>query len=386
MIIHITCPKGIPAILAREVEALGLPVRSILPAGVETEGTLEDAMRCNLWLRTAHRVLLRLHSFTAETPQDMYEGVTNVAWEEWIPHDGYVSVISSIDTPSIDNTQFANLRCKDAIVDRMRAIHGTRPDSGSRTDRTVVFLYWHGDDVTVAIDTSGSSLSDRGYRLQGGKAPLRESLAAAIIMSTTWQPDQAFVNPMGGSGTLAIEAAMMARNIAPGLLRRNFGFMHVVPYAAPTWKRLCEEARAAQRVSTSQIICTDHDRRVIESARENARRAGVADAVRFGVCDYAATPVPDPPGVVVVNPEYGLRLGDLTSLAVTYRGIGDFFKQSCRGYTGYVFTGNMALTKEVGLRASKRTPFYNADIECRLLEFELYEGSRREPRDPASDA
>lgn len=380
MRIHITCPKAIPEILSREVASLGLPVHAVLPAGVETEGTLEDAMRCNLWLRTAHRVLLQLHACQAETPQEMYEGVSNVPWEEWIPHDGYVSVVSSIDTPSIDNTQFANLRCKDAIVDRMRAIHGTRPDSGSRTDRTVVFLYWHGSNVTVSIDTSGSSLSDRGYRVQGGKAPLRESLAAAIILATQWQPDQAFVNPMGGSGTLAIEAALMARNIAPGLLRRNFGFMHVVPYAASTWKRLCDEARAAQRSTTSQIVCTDHDRRVIESARENARRAGVADAVRFGVCDYAATPVPDPPGAVVVNPEYGLRLGDTDKLRETYRGIGDFFKQSCRGYTGYVFTGNMALTKEVGLRASKRTPFWNADIECRLLEFELYDGSRREPK------
>lgn len=377
MIIHITCPKGISEVLAREVAALGLPVQSVLPAGVVTEGDLADCIRCNLWLRTAHRVLLRLHSFTAETPQEMYEGVTTIPWEAWIPRDGYLSVISSIDTPSIDNTQFANVRCKDAIVDRMRAIHGVRPDSGSRTDSSVVFLYWHGSNVSVAIDTSGTSLSDRGYRLQGGKAPLRESLAAAIMLSTTWEQGQAMVNPMGGSGTLAIEAALMERNIAPGLLRPNFGFMHLVPYDAAVLKRLRDEARAAQRAASAALVCTDHDRRIVDAARENARRAGVLDSIRFGVCDFRNTPVPPPPGVVVFNPEYGLRLGDITALRETYRAIGDFMKQSCRGYTGYVFTGNMDLTKEVGLRASRRIPFWNADVECRLLQFELYEGSKK---------
>ena len=377
MIIHITCPKGISEVLAREVAALGLPVQSVLPAGVVTEGDLTDCMRCNLWLRTAHRVLLRLHSFTAETPQEMYEGVTTIPWEEWIPRDGYLSVISSIDTPSIDNTQFANVRCKDAIVDRMRAVHGVRPDSGSRTDRSVVFLYWHGSNVSIAIDTSGTSLSDRGYRLQGGKAPLRESLAAAIILSTTWEHGQAVVNPMGGSGTLAIEAALMERNIAPGMQRPNFGFMHLVPYDAAVLKRLRDEARAVQRAAVGAIVCTDHDRRIVDAARENARRAGVLDIIRFGVCDFRNTPVPPPPGIVVFNPEYGLRLGDITALRETYRAIGDFMKQSCRGYTGYVFTGNMDLTKEVGLRASRRIPFWNADVECRLLQFELYEGSKK---------
>ena len=377
MIIHITCPKGISDVLAREVADLGLPVNAVLPAGVVTEGTLADCIRCNLWLRTAHRVLLRLHSFTADTPHEMYEGVTTIPWEEWIPRDGYLSVISSIATPSIDNTQFANVRCKDAIVDRLRAIHGIRPDSGSRTDRSVVFLYWHGSNVSVAIDTSGASLSDRGYRLQGGKAPLRETLAAAMLLSTTWQPGQAVVNPMGGSGTLAIEAAMLDQRIAPGTLRSNFGFMHVLPYDSAVYRTLRAEAQAAQQPATAEIVCTDHDRRMIDAARENARRAGVDKSIRFGVCDFQKTPVPPPPGIVIFNPEYGLRLGDITALRETYRSIGDFMKQQCRGYTGYVFTGNMDLTKEVGLRASRRIPFWNADVECRLLQFELYEGSRK---------
>lgn len=377
MIIHITCPKGIPTILAAEVEALGLPVRAILPAGVETEGTLEDCMRCNLWLRTAHRVLLRLRAFEAHTPQEMYEGVSNVAWEEWIPHDGYVSVVSSISTPSIDNTQFANLRCKDAIVDRIRAMTGTRPNSGPRTDNAVVFLYWHDGNAVVAIDTSGHSLSDRGYRLQGGKAPLRETLAAAMILASTWKPGESFVNPMGGSGTLAIEAAMMARGIAPGAHRTSFGFQHIIPYDAAAWKRIRAEMKSDTSEVIANIVCTDHDRRAMDAARENAKRAGVLDSVRFGVCDFSATPVPEPPGVAMFNPEYGLRLGDSEALRGTYRAIGDFFKQSCEGYTGYVLTGNMALAKEVGLRASKRIPLWNADVECRLLQFDIYAGSRR---------
>lgn len=379
--ILITCPKEFPPIVAREVEALNLPVLEQHKAGVETQGTLDDCMRLNLWLRTAHRVLLRLHSWRATSPAQLYDGVKNVAWEEWLDPDGYISVVSSVKTSTIDNSLFANVKCKDAIVDRMRDATGRRPDSGSNTDRTVLYLYWHDDVAMIYIDTSGTSLSDRGYRLHPHKAPMRESLAAAVILSTSWEPGTPFINPMCGSGTLGIEAALIGMNRAPGLTRTNFGFMHVKPYVASTFAAMVKEARSKERaVRGAFVLCSDIDRRAIEATKANAKAAGVLHAMEIGVCDYSETPVPPGPGVVVLNPEYGLRLGKEDALRSVYKGIGDFFKQRCSGKMAYIFTGNMVLAKLVGLAPKRRMVFFSADVECRLLEYEIYDGSKRAPK------
>lgn len=373
-----TCAWGIVPTLRAELEALGYRITVEYPAGVCVEGTFDDCLKLNLWLRTAHRVLYRVAVARARTPRDVYAMTHKTAWEDIVPRDGYVAVISSVDTPAITNTQFANLTVKDAIVDRIREKSGARPDSGPRTDQTVVFLYWHDTDVMLYIDTSGAALSDRGYRLDGARAPLRESLAAAIVQSTRWDAtQQSFVNPMGGSGTLAIEAGLIAVRRAPGSMRSNFGFMHVRGYEKRMWNSLVEEAREQERVDVAPIVCTDISRRSIEAARANARRAGLAMVVEPEVCDFRATPLPEPVGVVVINPEYGLRLGEESELPETYEAIGDWFKQECRGWLGYVFTGNMELAKHVGLRTKRRIPFWNADIECRLLEYELYDGTRK---------
>lgn len=374
--ILVTCPRAIPPYLRQEMEALGFPIVATFPAGVETVGTFDDCLKLNLRLRTAHRVLFRLGSWKLRTPNEMHEAIYNVPWEDWISADGYLSVISSISTAEIDNTQYANVRCKDAIVDRIRDKKGRRPDSGSSIDGAVVYLYWHKDECMVYIDTSGTPLSERGYRIHPGKAPMRESLAAAVIDATLWKPGEAFVNPMCGSGTLGIEAAMMAQGIAPGLNRSKFGFMSVLKYNAALWKQLTKEARSeVNRKAVGTIVCSDFDAVVLDKARENSRRAGVEHAIRFAKCDFRDTQVPEPPGVVVINPEYGLRLGDTGHLEYVYEEIGDFFKKKCNGYTGYVFTGNFALAKKIGLRSKRRVEFWSADVECRLIEFELYSGS-----------
>jgi putative N6-adenine-specific DNA methylase len=380
--ILITCPREIPPILAREVETLGLPVSATLPAAVETSGTLEDCMRLNLWLRTAHRVLLRLGSWNVRTADAMYEAINSIAWHEWIPANGYLSVVSSIDTPQIDNTMYANMRCKDAIVDQIRQRKGQRPDSGPDTSQSVVFLYWHDEVLMVYVDTSGQPLSDRGYRMHPAKAPMRETLAAAVILSTRWSPEYPFVNPMCGSATLGIEAALIAANIAPGSIRRNMGLLHLLPFAPDAWQRMRSQSRDQHRNPGSKIVCSDIDPRVVRQARENARAAGVDIALK--VSDFRdVTPVPSQPSggehgpIIIVNPEYGLRLGDERALHGVYHDIGDLFKQRFKGYTGYIFTGNFALAKEIGLRSSKRKTFWSADVECRLLEFELYEGTRK---------
>ncbi|MBC8145810.1 MAG: class I SAM-dependent RNA methyltransferase [bacterium] len=384
--ILITCPNRIAPFLAEEVLALGMPVAAELPAGVLTDGTMHDAMRLNLHVRTGHRVLYLLDEFEAYDPDEMYSWVKQIEWERWLDVDGYVSVVSSIDTPSIDNTQFANVRCKDAIVDRMVEQLGNRPDSGSRTDRAVVFLYWHEEVCAVYLDTSGDSLSNRGYRRIPWKAPMRETLAAAVVLATGWKGDGNFVNPMCGSGTLAIEAAMIATSRAPAMLRENFGFMHLSDFDRSAWDAMRAEARRASRKRIDgRIIASDINPDAIVAARRNAATAGVDHLIEFHVGDFAESPIPDDGGVVVLNPEYGARLGDEAKLLGIYSAIGDFFKQSCSDYTGYIFTGNPQLAKRVGLRTKRRLPFFNSTIDCRLLEFELYSGSRKHLPTTASE-
>lgn len=383
--ILVTCPREFPPILRKEIEALGYDITQELPAGIELQGTLHDCLRLNLWLRTAHRVLIRLGSWQARTADQMYEAVTSVPWEEWIPANGYVSVISSVNTPSIDNDMYANMRCKDAIVDRIREKKNIRPNSGSSTDKSIVFLYWHDEDLMMYADTSGQPLSDRGYRVHPAKAPMRETLAAAVVLSTKWSPEFPLVNPMCGSGTIAIEAAMIAQNIAPGAHRDNFGFLHLLPFDARTWTVMRNATFDEELQSpAAPILASDIDGRVVMQAKDNARRAGVK--VEFQTMDFMNVQVPvsesitessEHTPIVIYNPEYGLRLGNEYELKETYRAIGDFMKQHCKGYTGYVFTGNMSLAKEIGLRSKRRIPFWSADLECRLLEYELYEGSRK---------
>jgi putative N6-adenine-specific DNA methylase len=377
--ILITCPKRIPPYLRQELEALEYPVVSEVATGIETAGTMRDAMKLNLWLRTGHRVLVLLNEFTARDSDEMYRETSEIDWENIIPDDGYVSVVSSVDTPSIDNTQFANMRCKDAIVDRIRSKTGRRPDSGPETDRAVIFLYWKDNACTIYLDTSGEPLMRRGYRKIPFKAPMQETLAAAVILASVWQSDENFINPMCGSGTLAIEAALIALNRAPGLLRTNFAFMHLKGYDARLLEALRKEARSmGRRKIHGAIIASDISPDAVIAARKNATTAGVDHLIEFVQCDFAQTPVPEGEGVVMMNPEYGERMGSAEKLVTIYQGIGDFFKQRCKGYTGYVFTGNPDLAKRVGLRTSRKIPFYNTTIDCRLLEYEMYEGSRKQ--------
>ncbi len=375
----ITCPLRVASLLADEVAALGFPVHKQYPAGVETEATLADTLRLNLHLRIGTRVLFRLAAGRAATPDDMYRLVAKIEWEALIPSHGYFSVISSIDTHSIDNSMFANVKCKDAIADRIRSRFGHRPDSGSDTSRTVVFLYWHGSTCAVYIDTSGEPLSKRGWRTMPCFAPMRENLAAAVIRSMLWNSDSdVFINPMCGSGTLAIEAVLIAQNKPSVWMRPNFGFMHLRGYSIETWQALRTQAKSLFRhIDSRRFIASDIAPRAIECARKNAATAGVDTIIQTEICNFSDTHIPADHGVVVLNPEYGMRLGDFRTLEDTYKQIGDFFKRQCNGKIGYIFTGNLDLAKHIGLRPKRRIEFYNADIDCRLIEYELYQGSRK---------
>ena len=377
--IVITCAKGVPPFLKQELLSLGFPVLSAGNAEVETEGTMEETLRLNLLIRTGQRVLFLLESFNAKTPDELYRRVSRINWEDYISEDSYFSVTSSVHNPTIKDSRFANVKCKDAVVDRIKEKCGQRPDTGPERNRIVVHLYWKGNIAEIFLDTSGEALSKRGYRMSPLKAPMQETLAAAVVLATGWTEDGNFINPMCGSGTLAIEAALVALDRAPGLLRSNYGFMHLKEFDESSWKVLRRKIRAeAKDRLNGRIIATDISQQAVEAAKKNAMTAGVDRFIEFGVCNFSGTPVPTNGGVVILNPEYGERMGEMEKLRDTYKEIGDFFKKKCQGYRGYVFTGNLDLAKKVGLRTNRRITFFNGPIECRLLEYDLYEGSRKE--------
>jgi len=376
--IVVTCAKGVTPFLKQEVLSLGFPVLSEGRAEVETEGTMADTLKLNLLIRTGQRVLFLVDSFQVKTPDELYRKMSRVRWEDYMLEDGYFSVTSSVHNPTIKDSRYPNVKCKDAVVDRMKEKRGRRPDTGPERDRVVIHLYWRGNVGQVYFDTSGEPLSKRGYRMIPLKAPMQETLAAAVVLATGWKGDANFVNPMCGSGTLAIEAALIGLGRAPGLLRNNYGFMHLKGFDESSWKILRRKIRAeAKDRLEGRIIATDISQQAAEAAKKNAMTAGVERFIEFGVCNYSETPVPDRGGVVVLNPEYGDRMGEIEGLGGIYRGIGDFLKKKCNGYRGYVFTGNLDLAKKVGLRTKRRILFYNGPIECRLLEYDLYEGSRK---------
>lgn len=379
----VTCPKGLPPFLGQEMRELGLEGVRELVSGVEARGTLLDCLRLSLEVRTGHRALYELARFRAKGSDDLYREAGKIAWEELIPADGYVSVDSALRTEAVNDSRFANLRLKDAIVDRIAARMGRRPDSGPTQDRACVFLYWQGTDATVYLDASGDSLSRRGWRTMPGKAPLQETLAAGMLLAAGWPEIAArgghLVCPMCGAGTLAIEGALMALNRAPGLSRENFAAMHLLGYDEEAFEELRDVAltRTRSTLPGGRVLASDIDPGQMNAAATNVAQAGVGALVGRAVRDFREQEVPPGVGLVIVNPEYGARLGEVAKLRETYKALGDFLKQRCRGYRAAILCGNPDLAKCVGLKPSRRIPLWNAKIECRLLVYELYEGSRK---------
>ena len=382
--ITITCNKRLAPYVAQEVEELGFKIEEVFITGVRIKGTINDCMRLNMSLRCASQVLYSLKQFTAADADAVYKDVYAYPWEELLITEGYFSITSNVFNDTINNNMFANLRVKDAIVDRMQEKTGSRPSTGSELAGAVIHLFWKGEDAEIFIDTSGDSLARHGYRKIPGRAPMLEALAAATILASKWDKKSPFVNPMCGSGTLAIEAALIATNTRPGLFRTNYAFMHLQGYDEDLYleERGKLENHVIDDVPGLRIIATDYDREAIVNAEKNAKAAGVADLIEFNKLDFEDTHVPEGrAGVVFLNPEYGERLGEQEELEVTYKSIGDFMKQKCKGYHGYIFTGNMDLAKKIGLKASRRIEFYNSKIDCRLLEYELYAGTRNVEKD-----
>ena len=370
--VFITCKDRSVSYLEQEIRELGFFPVEISRTGIEILASLEECMDLNLHLRTASHVLYEIKSFYLRNADDIYRRFKAIPWEEYLDVDGYFSVNSVAENESITTPLIVNVKVKDAIVDRFRELKGRRPDSGSDFSGLVIQVYWKETQAIVYLNTSGETLAKHGYRKIPGKAPMMEALAAATIYASEWNTRVPFINPMCGSGTLAIEAALMASKRYPGLYRDHYSLQHILGYDEETFQ-------AKKRKLENKIIASDISLQAITFARENAAFAGVEDLIDFQTGDFAETEIPEKPrGVIMFNPEYGERLGDLTELEETYKRMGDFMKQNCAGYRGYIFTGNLDLAKKVGLKASRRIEFWNGTIDCRLLKYDMYAGKGTE--------
>jgi 23S rRNA G2445 N2-methylase RlmL len=381
--IIVTCNKRLAPLLQKEIEDLGFSIVRTFATGVELTGTVKDCIRLNLNIRCASQVLYSLKLFSANSPEQVYRTLVAMPWEELIRKDGYLSVTSHVDHFTVNNPLFVNVKVKDAIADRIRRETAQRPNSGPELDGTVIHLHWKEDRAEIFIDTAGETLAKHGYRKIPGQAPMLEALASATLLATKWDRKSPFVNPMCGSGTVAIEAVLLATNRRPGLFRENYSFMHVLGYDASFYDEEYNALRAQiVEVPGLQVIASDISDDAVKISKVNAAIAGVENFIQFTQCDFEQTPIPENEnGVIYFNPEYGERLGDINELESTYARIGDFLKKKCKGYTGYVFTGNLELAKKIGLKASRRIEFYTSKIDCRLLEYELYAGTKREQKE-----
>jgi 23S rRNA G2445 N2-methylase RlmL len=376
----ITCAPDIRSITEQEIQRLNIPIESSEPFGILVKGNVQTGMKLCCHLRTANKVLFKIDQNSGiKGPQELYQWINNIPWENFFTVKDKMSIEAFAQNDTINDTRFAGLKCKDAIVDRFNKLVGKRPDSGPERDGIVLYLHWRNHEASIYFDLSGEPIAKHGYRLHPWKAPLMENLAAAIILATKWNDNIPLINPMCGSGTLAIEAALIGLSKPPGFIRRRFSFMLYKGYNETMWQEI--KAEATKYLSprlNNKIIASDISEEAIELAKENAKKAGVEHLIEFQVCDFAATSfTQNKNGMIILNPEYGDRLGEEEQLKETYTRIGEFFKKKCSGMKGYIFTGNLELAKNVGLKTSQKIPFYNARIECRLMGYELYDGTKK---------
>ncbi len=373
--ILITCLPGLGEVLRSELEGRGKTVEESSSKFARIRGTIFETYALNYHLRTASHIHYLLTSFLARNADDLYKMAKEFPWESIIPENGYFSIHSVVRNDSIKDNRFANLRLKDAIADRFAIVKGKRPNSGPDNSGVVIYLHWINNKTSIYVDTSGESLSRRGYRKDPWKAPLAESLAAGIMLSTQWDRKSAILNPMGGSGTLVIEALLLSRGIPPGSFRANFGFKQLMHYDPDLWGKTKVKPSEYKDVHYP-VVYNDNKRFAIKALERNLATSGLDKNVRTFLGDFKKMRIPEGPGIVILNPPYGERLGEIAELETLYTEIGDFFKQKCVNYTGYVFTANRELAKNIGLRASSKKVFYNAKMEARLFEYPLYSGSK----------
>jgi putative N6-adenine-specific DNA methylase len=373
-----TCPRGLEPVLGSELEALGARAVRAVDGGASFAGDLALCYAVNLESRVASRVLRELARARYRDEHDVREAARALHWPQLFDVRRTIRVQTTAIRSPLKSLDYVTLAVKDAVCDAFRAARGRRPDVDTRAPDVRIHVFLAREEATFYLDTSGEALFKRGWRVAGGEAPLRENLAAGILRLAGWSPALPLLDPMCGSGTFLVEAAMIALDAAPGL-GRAFGFEKLADFDAGRWRALREAARSRRRpLARLPIFGADRCARALASARRNLESAGVSGAVALEKADVLeASPPTAEPGVLVANPPYGERLADREALAAFYPRLGDALKRRFAGWTAYLLTADPELPRRIGLRASRRIPLYNGALECRLLAYRLVAGSLR---------
>ena len=372
-----TCPRGLEAQLACELERAGAMRIEAVAGGVGFAGDWETCYRANLWSRIATRILWRVAHGPYKREEDIYRLAHGVPWHERFAVRRTLRVYMTAIRCPLKSLDFITLRIKDAVCDRFRAETGERPSVDTAEPNVRIHAFLTDREATLYLDTSGEPLYKRGFKYASVEAPLKENLAAGILMLAGWQPGTPLLDPMCGSGTFLIEAALMAHDIAPGLARK-FGFFRLDNFDAALWQKLLTEAQARKRALVAQpIFGSDISQDQVERARQNLAAADMHECVRLERADLLLRSPPAAEGVLVANPPYGIRLEEQERLAVFYPKLGDALKQRFAGWRCYFISADPQLPRLIGLKASRRTPLFNGALECRLLEYRIIAGPMR---------
>jgi putative N6-adenine-specific DNA methylase len=368
-----TCPRGLEPVLVRELASLQIEARAV-PGGVAFSGGWADCYRANLWSRVASRILWRVAQFDYRNEQDLYATARALDWPRYFGVERTLRVNVTAQKSPLKSLEFATLRIKDAVCDRFRDALGRRPSVDRASPDVRVHAFLEAGRCTLYLDTSGEPLFKRGWRKVVGEAPLRENLAAGIVMLTGWQPDEPFLDPMCGGATILAEAAAMSRGRAPGA-NRSFGFERLAVLDERAWAKVRRDTSIPQYNPT--LFGSDVDAKALSVARRTLAEAGVERWVKLEQADVLERPAPAPGGVLVMNPPYGERMGSPEELARFYPRLGDHLKKTFAGWRCYIFTADLRAAKLIRLTPSKRIPLWNGAIECRLYEFRIVAGSNR---------
>lgn len=376
-----TCPRGLEALLVNELKASNAKEIKPTDGGVSFAGELSVCYHANLHSRIATRVLMQVGRGKYATEDDLYQAAYQLNWPNWfdVKHDFMVKV-TGVKCP-LKSLEFATLRIKDAVCDKFRQVVGSRPYIDTKTPAVRIHAYLTADSYQFYVDTSGDALYQRGNRKASIEAPLRENLAAGILQLSGWKAGQPLLDPMCGSGTFLLEAAMMALDIAPGL-KRSFGFEKLKNFESDTWKKIKNSAlKQAQPATFQKLYGSDSDLRAVRVAKQNLSEADLLEAVQLAQTNITEVIPPADSGVLVANPPYGVRIGEDEELALLYPKMGEALKRKFAGWNTYFLTNDMRLPKLMRLTPSKRTPLFNGPLECRLFEIKMVAGSNRKDKE-----
>ena len=374
--LFVTCPRGLEAPLSQELEQFKCQDIRAVDGGVACKGGMEQVYRINLHSRTASRVLLRLTKSGYRSEQDIYKAAKNIRWTDWFDLEQTFKVKVEGKRAQVKSLDFVGLKIKDAVCDVFRDACGARPSVGKIRPDIRIHAFIDERDIQIFIDTSGEALFKRGYRQDTGEAPMRENLAAGLLLLAGYDGTQPFQDPFCGSGTIVIEAAWIATHRAPGLMRR-FGFEKLKNFDAALWKKLQHEAETQIRPAPAPISGSDNDRHMIRAAVANAQAAEVDTFVRFEVKDAQDTRANGEGGILISNPPYGVRLAEVQALQALYPQLGAWLKQHYAGWLAGMFTGDRDMPKFMRLSPKRKIPLYNGNLDCRLFLMDMVKGSNR---------